>query len=122
MSDYGLTSTTWAPPNFVGDHPPIMKGAVLASTGAAVNLVAGTVLAEVAGKLVPWDHDAEDGSQNPTCILVEDVTVPAAGDEKASVYVHGLFRQAGLTFDAEAESGDVAAAVAALATLGIHIK
>jgi len=121
--DLGFASETRTPAQFVGGHPPIMKPVTLVQTGAAQALVAGTVLGMVTatGKHAPWVHDAEDGSEDPVAILVEDVDVAADADEKATAYVHGEFIKDGLTWDATAEASDIADAVAALEARGIHV-
>ncbi|BBD08461.1 head decoration protein [Desulfovibrio ferrophilus] len=111
-------------PNFVGSHPAIMKHCVLASSGAEVDLVAGTVLGLVTatGKAVPWNPAAADGSEVAAVILVEDVRVPSAGDISANVYVHGEFRGKGLGWPDAATAEQKAAAVTALATKGLYVK
>ena len=120
--DYGVSHYEEQAPSFEGDHPPIMLPVTLASSGAETDLTAGTVLGKVtaSGKFVTWNHDASDGSQNAAAILVEDLTVPASGDEQATAYFHGQFRRDGLTWDPDAETADINAAVAALAPLGLY--
>lgn len=119
----GFISETRTPTQFVGGHPPIMKPVTLAQSGAVQNLVAGTVLGMVtaSGKHTPWVHDAEDGSEDPVAILVEDVEVPADADEKATAYSHGEFLKDGLTWDATAEASDITTAVDALEARGVHV-
>ncbi|WP_461210402.1 head decoration protein [Desulfocurvus sp. DL9XJH121] len=111
-------------PNFVGGHPPVMRRQVLASTGAELELAAGVVLGVVSAtdKAVVLAPAAEDGSQQAAAILVEDVTVPAAGDAVANVYVHGEFRRAGLGWPAGATTEQVDAAVKELAASGLYVK
>jgi len=111
-------------PNFVGGHPPVMRKQVLASTGADVELVAGTVLGVVTatGKAVVLAPAADDGSQKAALILVEDAAVPAAGDAVANVYVHGEFRRQGLAWPGGATTEQVDAAVTELAARGLHVK
>ena len=111
-------------PNFVGKHPPVMRPQVLASTGAELELKAGAVLGIVTAsdKAVVLAPAAEDGSQAAALILVEDVTVPAAGDAVANVYVHGEFRRAGLAWPVGITDAQKTAAVKELAALGLYVK
>lgn len=116
--------TSYQAPNFVGGHPPVMRRQVLASTGADVELAAGAVLGVVAatGKAVPLAPGADDGSQQAALILVEDASVPAAGDAVANVYVHGEFRLRGLGWPQGATPEQVDAAVLELAARGLYVK
>ena len=124
---YGVTLDEMRVPNFVGGHPPVMKGVTLASNGStAQELVAGTVLTRLSnGKYTPWVHDGTDGAagaQKARAILVEDVTVPATGDEKAGAYKHGEFLNSGLTWDETAEAADILAAIEDLEDAGVYVK
>lgn len=116
--------TSYQAPNFVGNHPPVMRPQVLASTGADVDLAAGTVLGVVtaADKAAVLAPAADDGSQTAALILVEDVTVPATGDAAANVYVHGAFRRAGLVWPEGATPAQIDAAVKDLAARGLYVK
>lgn len=122
--NYGVTRDEMRVPNFVGDHPALMQGVTLASSGSVRELLAGTVLGKItaSGKYAPWAHDATNGSQTARRILVEDVTVPASGDEIAATYRHGEFLRDGLTWDQTAEAADVLAAIDALEGVGIYVK
>lgn len=117
----GVTREPETVRKFIGGHGTIEKPGTLASTGAAVTLVAGQVLSKVAGKYVAFNPAGEDGSQTPSAILMEDVDVPAAGDAKTTVYVHGEFLKAGLGWS-EATAPQIAAAIDVLAGTGIYVK
>lgn len=122
----GLSLVSYEAPNFVDDHPTVMGPVTLASTSEDQELVAGTVLAKLSsGSYTPWVHDGTDGvggTQEARAILVEDVFVAAGVDEKASVYKHGAFLRAGLTWDETAEDSDILAAIADLEGVGIYVK
>lgn len=117
----GVTQTPETVRKFIGGHGTIEKPGTLSSTGAAVTIVAGQVLSKVGGKYVKFNPAGADGSQTPSAILMEDVDVPAAGDAKTSVYVHGEFLKAGLNWNG-ADAAQTATAIDVLAGTGIYVK
>lgn len=119
-----METTSYQAQNFVGPHPPVMKLHTLASTGVEKDLVAGTVLGKVTAtkKLMPLAPAANDGSESAAVILVEDTTVPAAGDILSNVYVHGDYRSKGLVWPDGITAEQKQAAVEQLDALGIFVK
>lgn len=108
-----------------GAHQPVMESAVVNNPGGAeITLVAGTVLGRVTAsrKYVQHAPAASDGSQNAFRILVEDVTIPAGGDLKTTVYCHGVFRSAGLVFANGITTPQKTAALDALADAGLYVR
>ncbi len=73
------------------------------------------------GKLVELDPEGTLGSARPAAILLDPVTVPAAGDAAGLALVRGpaLVRADGLAWPGDYEADDVAAALAVLAGLGM---
>jgi len=123
MANPAVTTEEYAFIPFLGEHPPVLEVITLASTGAQVDIPAGTVLATVtaSGKLVKLAPGASDGSQTPTHILAEDTTVPAAGDAVSRGYVHGTVLDRGLTWPGGITAPQKAAAIAALRDAGIYV-
>jgi len=115
-------STSMTPPNFLGNHPPIMKPGTLASTGSIQELKGGLVLGKVSasGKFVPFNPAGGDGSEIAVTILPADISVPAAGDENSPLYAHGSFREAGLDFGS-ANEAQIVAAIANLEAKGLYV-
>ena len=68
---------------FVKDHPPVLQRVLIGSTGTETVLLPGTVLGLKDGK-----NGAYTAAHEVSCILAEDVTVPASGDIYALAYVH----------------------------------
>lgn len=68
---------------FLKDHPPVTHRVLIASTGEARTLLAGTILGLDSGK-----YDAWTAGKEASCVLAEDVDVPASGDVYALAYVH----------------------------------
>lgn len=124
--DYGITVATAPRDSLVGGHPPILESITLVSNGSTeIEYLRGTVLAIVtaSGKYIGLDPAGADGSESAVALLAEDVTVPATGDEKASVYVHGEFDRASLVWtDTEITAGEQATAYSELKALGIYTK
>jgi hypothetical protein len=98
------------------------RESVVIATGAAQNLAAGTVLGRItaSGKYVLHDNAAADGSQNAAAILLFDANAVAA-DAPAVALVRGpaVVSDGALIFKAGITAPNRAAAVAALAALGI---
>jgi hypothetical protein len=121
--DYSA-SETLSQNNFMGGHPPLTKAITLVSSGTERELVAGTVLGKVTAS---GKHDQcilanADGTETADLILAEDVTIPAAGDEKSVAYRHGEFRESGLTYDPAADAADVVTINDTLEAKGIYVK
>ena len=72
---------------FLKDHPPVIQRMLLHSTGAEQDLIAGTVLGEKDGKCGEFTSGAE-----ALGILVEDTTIPAAGDVYGAHLGHWRYR------------------------------
>lgn len=119
----GITTQERSFTPFLGQHQPVQEVVTLASTGAESTLYAGTVLAVVtaSGKLKQLAPGASDGTQTPTHILAEDVTVPAAGDAIASAYVHAQVLDKGLVWPVGITAPQKAAAIATLRDAGIFV-
>ncbi len=83
-----------------GTTPPKRVGAgTIASTGAEVKYVRGTVFAKSAadGKLYILGTDANGGDKTANCVLTDDVTVAADADATTTVYLAGCFNPDKLT-------------------------
>lgn len=100
---------------FLKDHPPVMQRMLLHSTGVEQDLIAGTVLGEKDGKCGEFTSGAE-----ALGILVEDTTIPAAGDVYALVYVHASVITAELTWGTGVTATEQKTALAALRGRGIY--
>lgn len=93
---------------FLKDHPPVTERVLIASSGEDRTLLAGTVLGVDAGK-----HDAWTDGKEASCVLAEDVDVPAAGDAYALAYVHAALIAPELTWADGVSATDQKTALAA---------
>lgn len=101
----------------VKDHPVIQERRVIASGTDEEAYIPGTVFGlNTAGKLEPWKAE---GLTSP-CILAEDVTVPATGDQYAQVYVHGAFVRSQLVWSDGFSADNQKKAIAALRAAGLY--
>ena len=85
----------------------------------------GTVLGEItaSGKFVPFNQDAADGSQVAAGILLSDAIVAETVDEEAVAMLRDAEVQgAALTWPADIEAAEKAAAIAQLAELDIIVR
>lgn len=111
--DYGLTETTAAADNLIAGGFPIVDKEVTLVSGQ--NLVRGTVLGRItaSGKMTAYSSGAADGSENPVAILGADCDA-TSGDETTHAYFSGVF-------NADAVTGEDAAAILALEARQVHI-
>jgi len=100
---------------FLKDHPPITQRVLVASTGTERTLLAGTVLGLATGK-----HDAFVVGMEASCILAEDITVPAVGDAYALAYTHAAVVTSELIWAEGVSAADQQTALAALRGKGVH--
>jgi hypothetical protein len=88
---------TYTPDNLIAGGFPLTTGGVTVASGQ--NLTRGSVLglktADEQGVLV--DSAATDGTENPYCILAEDVDASEA-EVEAPVYLSGEFNEDALVF------------------------
>lgn len=91
----------------------------------SVALTIGAVLGKItaSGKYILSDPTAEDGSEDPVAVLIEDADA-SDGDVAAFVLArHAIVQRAGLVFDAAIDDGTKrATAEAALAARGILVR
>jgi hypothetical protein len=103
-------------PNFTRDTVVIAAGA---------NLKAGTILGKVTsgGKYKRVDLTAQTGEASPVAILLNNADA-ASVDVTAAVLVRGpaILIQDGLTYNANATSGNKATINAALLVLGLRVE
>ena len=100
---------------FLKDHPPVTQRVLIASKGAERTLLAGTVLGITAGK-----HDAWTSAAQASCILAEDITVPATGDAYALAYAHAAVVAPELIWADGVSAADQQTALQALRGKGIY--
>lgn len=100
---------------FLKDHPPVMQRVLLGSTGAEHDLLAGTVLGLKDGK-----HGAYTSGKEVSCILAEDVTVPASGDIYTLAYMHAAVISPELVWADGVTADQQKAALTALRGVGIY--
>ncbi len=111
--------------HFLKDHPPVSKRFILTSTGSEQVLIAGNVLSRITGSSPddvttgPFAKPGEGQSGGVIGILAEDVTIPAAGDTHALVYVHAEVISSELVWPAGVSVDDKKAALEELRQLGI---
>jgi hypothetical protein len=108
---------TFTPDKLLAGDYPAVTDIVVIDTGV---LTRGTLLGKITatGKHILCNSAAVDGSQNPTCILAEDVDATAA-DVNAPVYLSGAFNQSAVIFG----GADTAATHrVALRNLNIYLK
>lgn len=114
----GVTSDAYSPDLLVaGDFPRITRSVTLA-TGQ--NLVRGAVLGKItaSGKYVLSASAANDGSQTPVAVLVDDCDA-SGGDKTVGIYESGEFLGSALTLGA----GHTLASIRdGLRDLNIHIR
>ena len=101
---------------FLKDHPPITERKLIASAGTETVYLTGTVLGLKNDKHEPW----KSTSDSVSCILAEDVTVPAAGDVWALAYVHAAVIASELVWADGVSATDQKKALAALRAIGLH--
>ncbi|MEZ6854205.1 head decoration protein [Halodesulfovibrio aestuarii] len=106
----------------VSGHTAVTRNATIASTGSDVTYPRGTVFGRVTAtrKLKKWDPAAADGSETIVWIAGLSVTVPAAGDIKATGYIHGAFYRNALDFGA-ATAEQIDDAVWAMSANGMYV-
>ena len=106
---------------FLKDHPPVLDQVLLGSEDEEepTTLLAGTVLGfdDDEKKYYPWKKGLE-----ASCILAEDVTVPAVGDQYASVYVHAAVVRPLLTWGDGVSAADQKDALEQLRAKGIYLS
>jgi len=121
--NYGVESISRVVRKLVGDHQPIMDSVQLKSTGAEYTLESGTVLGVITAedKHVQLDPAAADGSDAAVCVLAMDVTVPAADDEAAPVYIHGEMLEDGLIWPDGITEAEKKTAIAQLRGVGLFV-
>ena len=100
---------------FVKDHPPVLQRVLIGSTGTELDLLAGAVLGLKDGK-----HGAYASTMEVSCILAEDVTVPASGDIYALAYVHAAVITPELIWADGVTAEQQKSALAALRGVGIY--
>ena len=100
---------------FLKDHPPVTQRVLIASTGTERTLLSGTVLGLKNGK-----HDAFIATAEASCILAEDITVPAAGDAYALAYTHAAVVAPELLWADGVSATDQQTALVALRGKGIY--
>jgi hypothetical protein len=90
-------SETYTPDNLIAGGFPLTTGGITVASGQILSrgAVLGEKTADGQGVLV--DSTAVDGSENPYCILAEDVDASAAAVE-APVYLSGEFNEDALAF------------------------
>lgn len=118
--DLNQNLDTYTPDNlFASNDVPVLTKAITLA-GAQGVVKRGTVLGIVTatGLAVPVDDAQADGSQNPDCILVEDVDT-TDGDIVAVAYKTGHFNRQALIFGGDDTAADHEAA---LRDLGIHLS
>ena len=109
------TSSSTKDSLIAGSFPLQRKPVTLLLDAAAY--VRGTVLGIItaSGKAVIVDSDAEDGSQNPVGVLLDDPSIDAsAADRAATMAVTGAFNGDALIFGGTDVLADHAAALEAL--------
>ncbi len=100
---------------FLKDHPPVTQRVLIKSSGTARTLIAGTVLGVTAGK-----HDAFTSASAASCVLAEDVDVPASGDAYALAYVHAALIAPELVWADGVSAADQKTALEALRGKGLY--
>lgn len=111
---------TYVPDNLIaGTHvTQVIKGiTVKKGTGA---LMRGTVMGEISasGLCVPVDKSKSDGSQNPYCVLTDNIVIEQSEDVITTGYFTGVFNQRALKFGA---SDTYADHMDGLRKVGIHL-
>ncbi|MDR2891607.1 MAG: head decoration protein [Deltaproteobacteria bacterium] len=100
---------------FLKDHPPVLARVLLGSTGTETTVLSGTVLGNKDGK-----HFIYASDQTASCILAEDTTVPASGDQWAMAYVHAAVVAPELIWDEGVSAEQQKTALTALRGMGIY--
>lgn len=96
------------------------KLTVLAGSGTAREIKAGTVVAKItaSGKVVQFNQDGDDGSENAIGIAVYDVTAPVGTDAVGVFVVRGaIVEQSSLIWPAGIETAEITAAITELQAL-----
>ena len=101
---------------FLKDHPPVMERKLIASSGTEFTILAGTVLGLKNDKHEPWKATSDSVS----CILAEDVTVPASGDVYGLAYVHAAVIGPELIWADGVSATDQTTALAKLRAIGLY--
>lgn len=99
-----------------GEFPVITRKVTVTGGSRKRGDVLGKVTAD--GKYKLSEAAADDGSEEPVAILMEDVDA-SGSDKEAFVYETGLFNQNALTFG---DGHDVDSTRTDLRRLGIHLK
>ena len=118
--DFGVSITQETQDNLIGgNHPPVMIPITLASEEG--NLKRGHVLGRItaSGKYGQYDNDASDGTETAVAILAEDADATSE-DVKCNAYVHGEFKEEGLSWLDEENDKD--AGILDLLNHGIYVK
>ena len=100
---------------FLKDHPPVTQRVLIASNGSERALLAGTVLGVDQGK-----HDAWTASATVSCVLAEDIDVPASGDAYALAYVHAALIAPELVWAEGVSATDQKTALEAMRGKGLY--
>lgn len=110
--------------NLIASHqvPIIVKGITLAKGQGILKrgTVLGLVTANSLAKAV--DKSGADGSQNPYCILTDDVNTDQAADVRATGYVSGIFNGIALLFGGTDTLADHKASLEAKFTIAENVE
>lgn len=116
---------TYSRTAFLKDHPPVLTRIEITSTGTECSLLAGTVIgsltvtASSTTTVGAWQPATEATTSSLIGVLAGDVTVPAAGNAYADVYVHAAVVTAELTWADGLSAADQKLALSELRKLGI---
>lgn len=94
------TLATYTPDNLIaGTHVRQLVKGITVKKGEGA-LMRGTVMGiiEAEGLCVPVDKNASDGSQEPYCILTDDIDIEKAEDIVTTGYYAGVFNERRLKF------------------------
>lgn len=119
VQSLGVASRVFSDSEFLGDHPPITVGGILASGNHVAGTVLGTVT--VGGKHVQLDPGASDGSEKATVILLGDLDGGESGEPGVFV-VHGEVLERYLTWPDGITEAQKIAAKEELKATGIYVK
>lgn len=109
-----ITTTNNTSTNYrMNDHGIDMQESITLIFGAAGTLAKGTCLGKIttSGKYAEYDNGHIDGTETCTGVLVDAITVTAAGDAQALMDVHGTFASASCTGYDSAAATDLAGMV-----------
>lgn len=110
---------TYSPDNLIAGSTALVTEAVTVASSA--KLVRGSVLGNItaSGKYILSTSAAEDGSQTPAVVLVEDCDASTGDVANVAVFVKGEFNENALTLG---EGHTIASVKAPLREGGIYIK